>query len=244
MATAYLLLKPEPCYRSEAFATGLRAIGMKVIHGAPRTLKPDDAVVCWNRGDAYRPMCKAAGATLLVAENGYLNREWRGSYWYALSRDYHNGAGSWNPGGPERWESWGIPINPWRTGGEYVLILESRGIGDSGIAAPRGWSQRMFAKLSHGPDPVLYRTHPGTDKTTEHPSLYDNLAAAKKVVTWGSAAALKALLYGVPVENYFSQWIGTCGTDRQFTFERLAWAMWSIEELSSGEPFSRLLQHK
>lgn len=85
-------------------------------------------------------------------------------------------------------------------------------------------------------------------------ALQDDLANAWAVATWGSGAALKALLMGVPVFHAFPQWIGKAAArpfrcpieepfldDRLPMFRRLAWAIWSADEIARGEPFRCLL---
>ena len=85
------------------------------------------------------------------------------------------------------------------------------------------------------------RPHPG--KLLGKP-LEDDLAGAGKVVTWGSGAAVKALLMGIPVESHMPRWVAeqdNTEAGRLAMFRRLAWAQWTIDEIASGEPFRRLL---
>jgi hypothetical protein len=70
------------------------------------------------------------------------------------------------------------------------------------------------------------------------------LANCGKVVTWGSGAAVTALIWGIPVESHQPQWIAAQeNTDagRLEMLHRLAWAQATHEEIASGEPFARLL---
>jgi hypothetical protein len=73
-------------------------------------------------------------------------------------------------------------------------------------------------------------------------------------VTWGSGAAIKAIAAGIPVFHELKCWIGAEAAqfgiedlehpflgDRHLMFHRLSWAMWTSEELESGEPFRWLL---
>jgi hypothetical protein len=71
------------------------------------------------------------------------------------------------------------------------------------------------------------------------------LAKASKVVTWGSGAAIKALMMGIRVESHMPNWIGEQdNTDegRLAMFRRLAWANWRLSEIESGQAFRWLLQ--
>ena len=72
----------------------------------------------------------------------------------------------------------------------------------------------------------------------------DDLARCGRVVTWGSGAAIKALLWGIPVVSEMPDWIGEQNnTDegRLAMLRRLAWAQWTMDEISEGVPFRCLL---
>ena len=104
------------------------------------------------------------------------------------------------------------------------------------MAMPHDWPERV-RKAAGG----RVRSHPGTKVCVP---LEDDLANAKQVVTWGSGAAIKALLWGIPVQSDMPGWIGEQdNTDggRLAMFRRLAWAQWTLAEIASGEPFRRLL---
>lgn len=251
---AFLLIRHDPLYRREAFEQGLRAVGYE-IHGKPsHDIRPDDVLVIWNRYGDYANWAdrfEAAGARVLIAENGYLGRDWRGEHWYSLALHYHNGAGDWKPAGPERWESWRVPMAEWRRGGREIVILATRGIGPQGIAEPHGWSARQYDLIRQKFDvPVRIRHHPGEGSSV---ALELDLWEAQAVLTWGSGAALKCLLAGIPVFYGFDRWIGrNSGTFwaehlepsypcRLNTFRKMAWSMWNTRELATGEPFARLL---
>ena len=251
---AFVLIRHDPLYRRESFEQGLRALGYE-IHGTPRgQWRSDDVLVIWNRygdGARYAAEADSHGVKVIVAENGYLGRDWRGEHWYALARDYHNGAGYWPIGGAERWQSFGVEMAPWREGGKEIVVLATRSIGPEGIAEPRQWCAKQYDSIRRYTDtPVRIREHPG-----ERPcvSLEHDLRDAKAVLTWGSGAALKALLMGIPVFYGFKNWIGA-GAGRYWdgklepatpcrlnTFQRLAWSMWNTREIATGEPFARLL---
>lgn len=248
------MIRQAPLYRREAFEQGLRACGYE-IHGTPRdAIRPDDVLLIWNRygeGAIHAERFEAAGATVIVAENGYLGRDWRGEHWYALARRHHNGAGDWRPAGPERWDAWGVEFQPWRERGKEIVILATRGIGPQGIAEPHGWSARVYDQVRQLTEkPVRIRHHPGENSCVP---LEVDLWEAECVITWGSGAALKALMMGIPVFYGFDRWIGGGAARfwdgtlepvrpcRQPTFRRLAWSVWRTHELATGAPFARLL---
>lgn len=251
---AFLTLRAKPEYRRDAFAAGLEAAGYQVSNCVPHDPQPDDVLVIWNRYAHYDDLAKRferKGAKVLVAENGYLGRDWGGNAWYSISGSRHNGAGHWPDGGPGRWDSWGVELSPWREQGGHVLVLLQRGIGVSPVAQPASWRQTVEGMLATN-RPVKYRGHPGEKRP--HGTLYDDLDGAHCVITWGSGAALKALAAGIPVFYGFEQWIGAPAGkpftgkvedpflgDRLPMFQRLAWAMWRLDEIENGDPFRGLL---
>jgi hypothetical protein len=142
-----------------------------------------------------------------------------------------------------------VEIAPWRYGTETV-ILEQRGIGAPGIASPHRWAQDMQKAIGG-----RIRSHPGASIPAV--SLVDDLKDARCVVTWHSGASLHALLMGVPVFYGFDQWIGAGAArhvryfdegvrlgDRLAMFRRLAWAMWTAEEVKYGTAFSILVANR
>lgn len=242
---AFLSLRPGVHYRREAFATGLARVGFEVHHGMTDRPKVGDILVIWNRYaqyDAAAKIFERHGLPVLVAENGYLGNELAGERWYALALSHHNGAGAWPKGGPERWDSLGIELEPFRpvAGGECIL-LPQRGIGPAGVAMPRNWQRDTERQLRDVGMPYRVRPHPGTGACVP---LEVDLARAGAVLTWGSGAALKALQMGVSVFSDFPKWVGrqdNTDAGRIAMFRRLAWAQWRLSEISNGEAFKWLL---
>lgn len=214
---------------------------------------PDDCdvLVIWNRYGHFHEEAKRferAGANVIIVENGWLGRSWLGEYWYAMARNHHAGAGTWNEGGPERWDSLNVDLAPWQAGSAAV-ILGQRGIGEPGIASPRGWAESVQRRIGG-----RIRAHPGNRAPIV--PLVDDLKHAECVVTWASGAALTALLLGVPVWYEMPKWIGAPASRhisewpgynkrdddaRLDCFRRLAWAQWRLPEIESGAAFDYLL---
>jgi hypothetical protein len=64
------------------------------------------------------------------------------------------------------------------------------------------------------------------------------------VITWGSGAAIKALLWGIQAVSEMPNWIGeqdNTPESRLEMFRRLALAQWELHEIESGEAFACLL---
>lgn len=171
----------------------------------------------------------------MVAENAAWGNGFSGESWYSLALNYHNTAGLFPVGGPERWDSLGVELAPWRDGHE-IVILPQRGIGPQAVAMPQAWPEKVRRETGG-----RIRPHPGTKNATP---LEDDLARCRLAVTWGSGAAIKALLMGVKVRSEMPNWIGAqdnTDTGRLEMFRRLAWAQWRLSEIDSGEAFRRLL---
>lgn len=247
---ALSLLRDRPVYRKDRFEQGLRAAGFDLCNSIvdPR---PDDVLLIWNRYgrfDEEAQRFEKAKARVIVTENSYLAGQIPGK-WHALALWHHNGAGKWVVGSPERWDSLGIELAPFRWTGREALILGQRAIGEPGIASPPHWAELIQRKLGG-----RIRPHPGMD---EAKPLEADLDKASAVFTWGSSAALIALMLGVPVWYEFSKWIGAGASrplsewgkvqanrsdaDRLAMFRSLIWAQWRVEEIQDGTAFWHLL---
>jgi len=251
MRKAVNRLRQSLHYRRERFSRGLATAGFSPTDDLS-VPEPGDVLLIWNRYTGYDEQAQfweSKGGTVLVAENGYLGKHWRGQEWFSLALGHHAGAGDWQNGGPARWDSWQVDLAPWRVGGTETLIFGQRGIGEKGIAAPSGWAERVQRSIGG-----RIRPHPG--KEPPRVALTDDLEKVQQVVTWNSSAALTALLEGVPVWYGFPQWVGAgagrplsewpglpkrVDADRLGMFRRLAWTIWTIEEIENGKAFSHLL---
>lgn len=275
---AYCLIRPQPWYRREAFLTGMRAAGLDVQNGPPQQINRGDVVLMWNRYSDNHGLAnriEADGGIVLVAENGYLGQggttpkfDVHGGvepgHYYALAVSGHNGSGRWLHGDGARFAQLGVTLQPWRTGGDYILICPSRNFGRPDMLMPSLWVQnvtkaiRAFSKC-----PIRVREHPGNSRPQRE--LAEDLAGAAAVVVWASTAGVHALVAGIPVAAYAPHWICKGAafeavselltieqqpdvrerytTRRQAAFERLAWAQWTVDEIASGAPFDHLLRH-
>lgn len=234
MKTAYLHLRYSEGPRVEAFTAGLQRVGYRVVLGLHRAPRENDLLVTWNRIGAADHVA-GMFRHVIVAENAAWGNGFAGGSWLTLARDRHNTSGMFPVGGPERWDSLGVDLQPFRAGGETV-ILAQRGIGSPPTAMPAHWPDD--ARRRHG---GRIRKHPGKKESIP---LADDLRNCGKAVTWGSGAAIHALTMGVPVISEMPCWIGeqdNTESGRLEMFRRLAWAQWRITEIASGDAFEALL---
>lgn len=235
---AWLNLRYTVTERRRAFESGLTRLGYKICQGTTNKPQKGDIFVTWNRigtGEKCARDFEKAGLPVLVTENASWGNDFAGRRWYTIARGRHNTAGCFPVGGYGRWDDLGVELPEFRTSGETV-ILPQRGIGSPPTRMPLEWPQS--ARKRHG---GRVRRHPG-----RHPAkpLEADLGGCGRVVTWGSGAAIKALLMGIPVISEMPDWIGEQDNTEQGRldmFRRLAWAQWELEEIASGEPFARLL---
>lgn len=243
---ALVMIRRQPGYRYEAFETGLKRLGYTFVdparYGREKPESRDDLLVCWNihRGhdEGYARKWEQQGGTVLVSENGYLQREDKTRY--ALSTHGHNGSG-WFPQGTDlRFPALGFELQPYRDTGEHILVRDQRGIGSELMHSPRGWGPRWAAKLrQYSKLPVKLMAHPG-DKGKLEADLA-HLRGAAFVHVWSSAIAVRAMVEGIPVARHAPHHIlGPDDRSREERLERMAHGQWHHEEIATGEPFARM----
>lgn len=242
MPTAVLQIRKEPYYRRAAFESGLKRLGYtikeKVIHPASKA----DVLVTWNiKNEAETTLWEQRGGTVIVAENGYLQKV--DKTYYALSVHGHNGSGWFPVGDEDRFSPLGFTVRPWRTDGHEIVVRGQRGIGASKAASPPQWAEKMVTSLQRkGVKNVRLARHPG-DKNKLQIDLA-NLKHAQRLIIWSSAMGVRALVEGVPVERHSPYWI--CAgweQDREAALHRMAHGQWHFDEVSTGEPFARIFDN-
>lgn len=235
---AWLNLRYTLVERRKLFHNGLKRHGYQVMNGVTENPGDKDIFVTWNRirqGDKIARLFEKRGLKVLVTENATWGNTFAGHDWYTIGRNHHNTAGRFDYGGPERWGNLNVPLSEWRTSGETV-ILPQRGIGSDPVRMPPKW-----VKTAHKEHGGRIRSHPGK---REVKPLAEDLSDCGHVVTWGSGAAIKALMWGIPVTSYMPSWIGEQDNTTEGRLEmlrRLAWAQWTHNEIASGEAFDKLL---
>lgn len=221
------------------FRAGLARAGFTLTDDAGRP-EPGDVMIVYNRRSLWASATRRAwlkrGATVIVIDNGFV---------YPTGTLYLSFRGGPSIERPGRWAALGIELQPWREAGEHILVLPQRGMGLSDVVMPLDWaasaSNRLRA-LSHRP--ILVRPPQARREALD-------FAGAWAVATWGSSAAIKAIIAGVPAFYELDGWAGAPAArygledpERPFLGDRLpmlrhiASRQWTLAEIESGEPFT------
>lgn len=251
--TAYNLIRNGPHYRREAFDEGLRNAGFKVRHALGGKPRPDDILLIWNRYGGYEHQAnnfEAAGATVLVAENGYFSKDDEKHVAISVSQHHHGGA---------MFHKCDVGlVTPGRTHNGHILICAQRGIGSKTMKSPAEWHKataQQLKKLTNRE--IRIRMHPGKDKAKV--DLLDDLNNCHACIVWSSACGVQALLEGVPTYYAAPRWIAeesalplskilSKEVDINDTIPygingitKMLANQYTIPELAAGEPFKKLL---
>lgn len=261
---AFVMLRPAPFYRRGSFEAGLKRLGYS-IEGEHRVgYGPEDLLVIWNRYGTNAMLAERfhqVGGRVMVVENGLVGRDRPDGHWYSIALDDPAHAGGTlapRKPGEDRRERVGVGTCALRKYGREVIVLASRGIGPPGIASPRGWTEQTATLVRAQTDRrVRVRAHPGEGPRIP---LEQDLADAWCVVTWASAAALQAMLLGIPVFHCLPQWIGAAAATRwtgargeleraehadpglALAFDAVSRGTWRTDEIESGEALYRVLE--
>lgn len=237
-------------------AKGLLARGVEVSLANSAREASTKIVACW--GWRLGKLLRQDKREVIVMERGYLGDRMK---WTSLCWNGLNGRGAFPVhGDPARFERH-FTMQPWKTGGAYVLILGQ---------VPRDqslqgrdlmpWYARAAreAHAAYGM-PVLFRRHP-LDRTTVPPSYVDlctgslaeALEGAAVAITFNSNSAVDAVLAGVPsvvgdegsmALEVSSEVIGVQHMpDRRRWAHALAWKQWTLDEIQSGAALVGLLE--
>lgn len=228
-------------YPWQAVDAGVRAAGLRPVTGSPW-----DVLVTWSPWvRSPRERLARMSRTVVVLENGWLSPIQGKRYYQVQLNSWNRGHGArFVGGGPERWQSWGVHLAPWRhhLRAPYMVLGQAGHPYDRRSAAPN-WANEILDYYA----PAGAFLRPKASGTL----LSQDIDRAGAAVTWSSNAASWCLVHGLPVIAY-SETLMTRDLavgpgepwlpgDRESVFSALAWAQWNAEELASGEPFRRLL---
>jgi hypothetical protein len=243
---------------AEAMDSGLRAHGETVERRQIDDLVDSDLAIIWGHGKpgviAHQ---RAIESHYLVMERGYIGDRMK---FTSLGFDGLNGRAAFGHGGnpSDRWEKHGFKMQPWKRGGDYVLIM-GQVPGDQSIQHI-DIRAVLSAAASEASDatglPVYYRPHPlAHESWIPAPALYgtlaDAIAGAERVITINSNSGVDSVLAGVStvtLDRGSMAWDVTshnvseplCYTDRDQWAYDLAYCQWTEDEIQSGEAWEHV----
>ena len=250
-------IRREPYYRAEAFRQGLQKVGFKLID-AGKPAGADDWLILWNRQGAAELEADAwekAGGTVIVAENGYLQKVDKSMY--AISVHGHNGSGWFPVGAEDRFKALGFPLKEPRPAMGPIMVCGQRGIGSRTMRSPPQWAEKMVKRVQAMTKwPVHLRPHPGN--FAPKVPLERDLLSNTQCVIWSSAAGVRAIVEGLAVFYDAPHWICEQGArrfpgkpqepvslaERWAALQTMAHGQWKHEEIATGEPFARIVEQR
>lgn len=146
--------------------------------------------------DAARSRQASGGPDWFYCDNSTFDSARQQSFRITRNRLQHSGLGI-STG--ERFARLGIEIQPWRDVGEHIVVCPQSDPFMRDVACYRGdWLSDVRADLArHTNRPVRVRPW-NRDKGALVATLAQDLAGAHALVTWSSAAAVSAILAGIP----------------------------------------------
>jgi hypothetical protein len=202
------------------------------------------------------------GADFLVMERGYFGDRMTNT---GMAYNGLNGRGEFMAKNmpSDRWEKHGVPVKPWKVGGEYMLLM-GQVSGDQSLYGkdPRKWYLLAMSKIKSMTDvPVYFRPHPlsrqwdGLLQTCGYKTdtLEESFSGAMCVVTYNSNSGVDAVINGIPViamDPGSMAWdmaqhditMEFYMPDRKQWLYDLAYKQWTLEEVESGEAWEHLKQ--
>lgn len=249
-------------YWLKQFQEGLKRHGVAVEVQPQKNYQPSDLAVFWG-GNQTQIMIeqRKVGADYLIMERGYVRR----MEYTSLGFNGLNGhADFMNTNSPaDRWPKLGVEMNPWKMGGDYILLC-GQIPGDSslhGLQPQQEYTRLALALADMHRRPVYWRPHPLRATRLRVPlteltgPLDEALSGAWCVVTLSSNVAVDATIAGTPAitlddrsmaypitrHDLMYSLIPWRPDRRQWAYD-LAYAQWNAEEIASGEAWDHLRQ--
>jgi hypothetical protein len=217
----------------EAFAAGVDDYKAIVCTSIPNRLLDGDAFFYGVREQhAHLWMqCKAEGRNYYYADNSYFDCARESRFRVTKNAIQHRGIGETDG---LRFKSLGLQVKPMRWNGEHVLICEQSEEFMRVVAGDPDYFRRVTETVKAWGMKVLVRKKDTPRRFT------DDLAGAKLLVTWSSAAAVGALLEGVRVAVGPYCCATHAGSNRKKWASVLADNEWTLEEMASGMAWNAL----
>ena len=239
----------------EAFCAGA---GGKVVEGSVKELLPGPAAfygVTPATAHLWR-QAKAEGRDWYYIDNAYFDK-WRGTFYrVTLNALQHHGCGRSDG---KRFESLGVQVMPWRSGGEHICIAPQSDEFMQTCAGYKGrWVDDVHAELQRHTRRDLLLLPWSRDKREWYRRLPAALAEAHALVTFSSASSISAILAGVPAvvtahdcitRAIATQWLDEIESLERVIDDRRLWAgvvadnQWTLDEMRSTLTW-RMLQNE
>ena len=217
--------------------------------------------------EVYRAF-RRQGRPVIVAEVGMIQR---GQTWKIGINGTGIGSYNFDNLMADRAASLDLKLQPWRNGSNIVIAMQRQDSEQwHGLPPINQWLESTVAEIrKHSDRPVVIRSHPRSgcnipsgcliDRPQFTAGSYDDfdfgrvLESAHCVVNWNSGPGSKALIAGVPafvgpdslaspIANWdFSRIENPLKSERSVWLEQLAHTEWTVKEIKTGLPFTRLV---
>jgi hypothetical protein len=211
---------------------------------------------------------RCQGRPVIVAEVGMIQR---GQTWKIGINGTGIGSYNFDNLMANRADCLNLNLQPWRNGSNIVIAMQRQDSEQwHGLPSMNQWLESTVAEIrKHSDRPVVIRSHPRSgcnippgcliDRPQFTAGSYDDfdfnrvLESAHCVVNWNSGPGSQALIAGVPafvgpdslaspIANWnLTQIENPPRPDRSVWLEQLAHTEWTVEEIKSGLPFTRLV---
>lgn len=192
----------------------------------------------------------ANGDDYFYCDNSYFDARRQINFRVTKNRLQHSGLGQTNG---KRFAAMGVEIKPWRARGEHLVVCpQSDHFMKVLVGHDGNWGDAILAHLKTQARPVHYRDWK-PNKAQLAATLGQDLDGAHALVTWSSAAAVTAVLEGVPVVVQSQDCAARCMAGEPWDFEtvatpedRLRWAgvladnEWTLAEFADGTAWRML----
>lgn len=253
---------------ARAFLKGARKFGCDVeareLCASPEVADYDIGCFVGVKSKRIFNMHREAGIHTILFDKGYVRdriaggRTWE--YW-RVALDAHQPTEttlSRMKMGPERWQTFGLDIAPWRKRGNHIVIAGSSAKYHDfyDLPHPADWTVALVEEIRRYTDrPIIYRPKPswkearriaGTTWSGGDETIKDALWGAHCLVTHGSNACFEAALMGVPsivLGDAVAKPISSTSIaeiedpimgKRDQWFQNLAWHMFTEAEMLDG----------
>jgi hypothetical protein len=226
-----------------AFARGCGGqIGTTLREGAAVFYGIDDSNM-----DVWR-QARANGQDWYAIDNSYFDSARQQRFRVTKNALQHTGIGTSDG---ERFRALGIAIKPWRTEGAHIVVCPQSASFMRTIAGHDGeWGTRTIERLRRQTTREI-RVRPWLrDKASAASTLAQDLAGAHALVTWSSAAAVTAVLEGIPVvveaNDCAARFMGGTDIEALPTPDRENWAgvladnEFTVSEMKDGTAWAKL----